>query len=314
MSYIDRARKAVGNVSVSAGTSGMQQNATNYNKKINAMGQYGGTIGYAKQLDSIMGDLNSPRYDFGTDRAMTQFAQDYSALAKLNVADAQANIDAQNAGYGNDYSGAVADQYKPDYVTDMGLLNTEIGARATDDQNILNAAQNAQELGAFDYQKWQDRMGALQQARSLTQDAYEKLYKTDLNRYMDNQDRLYDLSKYYEGVTQAQKDRALKQRQADQNYAINALQNKYSLMDKKKSSKSKSNSGTAGILATSSGDSTTGNESSEDKKKTVKIDALPQTVNRFQMGYNGPNRVTGIGNSNQLLDLKYLDPKKAKKK
>lgn len=218
MNYIDRAKKSIGAVTVSSGASAAQQNAFALNNQINGMGTYNGGT-YTQMLNDTMDKIanNKANYNLASDQALTKYAQDYSALSKLGVAGAEANTGTFAGGYGTDYASAVSDQAYNSYVTGLDMLATaqQIGQRQN--SNLIDSMGNISNLANFNYNNWQDKMSALQNARELEQSAYNKLYGVDLDAYTDKQSAMANLLQYYGnlGLDKAQLQQKLAEAKQD---------------------------------------------------------------------------------------------------
>ena len=213
MSYSSKTRKALGKVKQSAATKNAQKNRNDYDKKLSAIGPYrNGT--FAKMVEGAVDDILNRRAqssNFGNADVFGDYARDYAALSKLAAADTQTNAEENMAGgYDTDYTVPAAQQ---SYMNGLAGQNEDLLSKLS-----------ANEAGAFDYQKYQDKVEALQNARSLWDAAVEKTGAVDSQAYSDNLSFLSDMAKYEGNLGESKADRALSKWKADQDYQLDVLQ------------------------------------------------------------------------------------------
>lgn len=231
MSYSSKTRKALGKVKQSAATKNAQKNRNDYDKKLSAIGPYrNGT--FAKMVEGAVDDILNRRAqssNFGNADVFGDYARDYAALSKLAAADTQTNAEENMAGgYDTDYTVPAAQQsYMNGLAGQKDLLSKLSAANQIHSGEMENKAaggQRANEAGAFDYQKYQDKVEALQNARSLWDAAVEKTGAVDSQAYSDNLSFLSDMAKYEGNLGESKADRALSKWKADQDYQLDVLQ------------------------------------------------------------------------------------------
>lgn len=232
MSYSSKTRKALGKVKQSAATKNAQKNRNDYDKKLSAIGPYrNGT--FAKMVEGAVDDILNRRAqssNFGNADVFGDYARDYAALSKLAAADTQTNAEENMAGgYDTDYTVPAAQQsYMNGLVGQnedlLSKLSTANQIRSGEMENKAAGGQRANEAGAFDYQKYQDKVEALQNARSLWDAAVEKTGAVDSQAYSDNLSFLSDMAKYEGNLGESKADRALSKWKADQDCQLDVLQ------------------------------------------------------------------------------------------
>lgn len=232
MSYSSKTRKALGKVKQSAATKNAQKNRNDYDKKLSAIGPYrNGT--FAKMVEGAVDDILNRRAqssNFGNADVFGDYARDYAALSKLAAADTQTNAEENMAGgYDTDYTVPAAQQiYMNGLVGQnedlLSKLSTANQIHSGEMENKAAGGQRANEAGAFDYQKYQDKVEALQNARSLWDAAVEKTGAVDSQAYSDNLSLLSDMAKYEGNLGESKADRALSKWKADQDYQLDVLQ------------------------------------------------------------------------------------------
>lgn len=232
MSYSSKTRKALGKVKQSAATKNAQKNRNDYDKKLSAIGPYrNGT--FAKMVEGAVDDILNRRAqssNFGNADVFGDYARDYAALSKLAAADTQTNAEENMAGgYDTDYTVPAAQQ---SYMNGLAGQNEDLLSKLStanqihsgEMENKAAGGQRANEAGAFDYQKYQDKVEALQNARSLWDAAVEKIGAVDSQAYSDNLSFLSDMAKYEGNLGESKADRALSKWKADQDYQLDVLQ------------------------------------------------------------------------------------------
>lgn len=232
MSYSSKTRKALGKVKQSAATKNAQKNRNDYDKKLSAIGPYrNGT--FAKMVEGAVDDILNRRAqssNFGNADVFGDYARDYAALSKLAAADTQTNAEENMAGgYDTDYTVPAAQQ---SYMNGLAGQNEDLLSKLSTANQIHSGemdnkaagGQRASEAGAFDYQKYQDKVKALQNARSLWDAAVEKTGAVDSQAYSDNLSFLSDMAKYEGNLGESKADRALSKWKADQEYQLDVLQ------------------------------------------------------------------------------------------
>ena len=232
MSYSSKTRKALGKVKQSAATKNAQKNRNDYDKKLSAIGPYrNGT--FAKMVEGAVDDILNRRAqssNFGNADVFGDYARDYAALSKLAAADTQTNAEENMAGgYDTDYTVPAAQQ---SYMNGLAGQNEDLLSKLStanqihsgEMENKAAGGQRANEAGAFDYQKYQDKVEALQNARSLWDAAVEKTGAVDSQAYSDNLSFLSDMAKYEGNLSESKADRALSKWKADQDYQLDVLQ------------------------------------------------------------------------------------------
>lgn len=232
MSYSSKTRKALGKVKQSATTKNAQKNRNDYDKKLSAIGPYrNGT--FAKMVEGAVDDILNRRAqssNFGNADVFGDYARDYAALSKLAAADTQTNAEENMAGgYDTDYTVPAAQQ---SYMNGLAGQNEDLLSKLStanqihsgEMENKAAGGQRANEAGAFDYQKYQDKVEALQNARSLWDAAVEKTGAVDSQAYSDNLSFLSDMAKYEGNLGENKADRALSKWKADQEYQLDVLQ------------------------------------------------------------------------------------------
>lgn len=232
MSYSSKTRKALGKVKQSAATKNAQKNRNDYDKKLSAIGPYrNGT--FAKMVEGAVDDILNRRAqssNFGNADVFGDYARDYAALSKLAAADTQTNAEENMAGgYDTDYTVPAAQQSYMNGLAGqnedlLSKLSTANQIRSGEMENKAAGGQRANEAGAFDYQKYQDKVEALQNARSLWDAAVEKTGAVDSQAYSDNLSFLSDMAKYEGNLGESKADRALSKWKADQEYQLDVLQ------------------------------------------------------------------------------------------
>lgn len=232
MSYSSKTKKALGKVKQSAATKNAQKNRNDYDKKLSAIGPYrNGT--FAKMVEGAVDDILNRRAqssNFGNADVFGDYARDYAALSKLAAADTQTNAEENMAGgYDTDYTVPAAQQ---SYMNGLAGQNEDLLSKLStanqihsgEMENKAAGGQRANEAGAFDYQKYQDKVEALQNARSLWDAAVEKTGAVDSQAYSDNLSFLSDMAKYEGNLGESKADRALSKWKADQDYQLDVLQ------------------------------------------------------------------------------------------
>lgn len=232
MSYSSKTKKALGKVKQSAATKNAQKNRNDYDKKLSAIGPYrNGT--FAKMVEGAVDDILNRRAqssNFGNADVFGDYARDYAALSKLAAADTQTNAEENMAGgYDTDYTVPAAQQSYMNGLAGqnedlLSKLSTANQIRSGEMDNKAAGGQRASEAGAFDYQKYQDKVKALQNARSLWDAAVEKTGAVDSQAYSDNLSFLSDMAKYEGNLGESKADRALSKWKADQEYQLDVLQ------------------------------------------------------------------------------------------
>lgn len=232
MSYSSKTKKALGNVKQSAATKNAQKNRNDYDKKLSAIGPYrNGT--FAKMVEGAVDDILNRRAqssNFGNADVFGDYARDYAALSKLAATDTQTNAEENMAGgYDTDYTVPAAQQSYMNGLAGqnedlLSKLSTANQIRSGEMENKAAGGQRANEAGAFDYQKYQDKVEALQNARSLWDAAVEKTGAVDSQAYSDNLSFLSDMAKYEGNLGESKADRALSKWKADQEYQLDVLQ------------------------------------------------------------------------------------------
>ena len=232
MSYSSKTKKALGKVKQSAATKNAQKNRNDYDKKLSAIGPYrNGT--FAKMVEGAVDDILNRRAqssNFGNADVFGDYARDYAALSKLAAADTQTNAEENMAGgYDTDYTVPAAQQSYMNGLAGqnedlLSKLSTANQIRSGEMENKAAGGQRANEAGAFDYQKYQDKVEALQNARSLWDAAVEKTGAVDSQAYSDNLSFLSDMAKYEGNLGESKADRALSKWKADQDYQLDVLQ------------------------------------------------------------------------------------------
>lgn len=232
MSYSSKARKALGKVKQSAATKNAQKNRNDYDKRLGAIGPYrNGT--FAKMVEGAVDDILNRRAqssNFGNADVFGDYARDYAALSKLAAADTQTNAEENMAGgYDTDYTVPAAQQSYMNGLAGqnedlLSKLSTANQIRSGEMDNKAAGGQRASEAGAFDYQKYQDKVEALQNARSLWDAAVEKTSAVDSQAYSDNLSFLSDMAKYEGNLSESKADRALSKWKSDQDYQLDVLQ------------------------------------------------------------------------------------------
>lgn len=232
MSYSSKTKKALGKVKQSAATKNAQKNRNDYDKKLSAIGPYrNGT--FAKMVEGAVDDILNRRAqssNFGNADVFGDYARDYAALSKLAAADTQTNAEENMAGgYDTDYTVPAAQQSYMNGLAGqnedlLSKLSTANQIRSGEMENKAAGGQRANEAGAFDYQKYQDKVEALQNARSLWDAAVEKTGAVDSQAYSDNLSFLSDMAKYEGNLGESKADRALSKWKADQEYQLDVLQ------------------------------------------------------------------------------------------
>ena len=132
-------------------------------------------------------------------------------------------------GYDTDYTVPAAQQSYMNGLAGqnedlLSKLSTANQIRSGEMENKAAGGQRANEAGAFDYQKYQDKVEALQNARSLWDAAVEKTGAVDSQAYSDNLSFLSDMAKYEGNLGESKADRALSKWKADQDYQLDVLQ------------------------------------------------------------------------------------------
>ena len=232
MSYSSKARKALGKVQQSAATKNAQKTRNDYDNRLGAIGPYrNGT--FAKMVEGAVDDILNRRAqssNFGNADVFGDYARDYAALSKLAAADTQTNAEENMAGgYDTDYTVPAAQQSYMNGLAGqnedlLSKLSTANQIRSGEMENKAAGGQRANEAGAFDYQKYQDKVEALQNARSLWDAAVEKTGAVDSQAYSDNLSFLSDMAKYEGNLSESKADRALNKWKADQEYKLDVLQ------------------------------------------------------------------------------------------
>lgn len=288
MSYSSNARKALGKAKQSAATKNAQKNRNDYDKRLGAIGPYrNGT--FAKMVEGAVDDILNRRAQsssFGNADVFGDYARDYAALSKLAAADTQTNAEENMAGgYDTDYTVPAAQQ---SYVNGLAGQNEDLLSklsaanqiRSGEMDNKAAGGQRASEAGAFDYQKYQDKVEALQNARSLWDAAVEKTSAVDSQAYSDNLSFLSDMAKYEGNLSESKADRALSKWKADQEYKLDVLQWKKQQEEAAKaakaarasrSSRSSRSSGKGGYGTGS------GNSGNENKKVKLEYHGVPKS-------------------------------------
>lgn len=254
MSYSSKARKALGKVKQSAATKNAQKNRNDYDKRLGAIGPYrNGT--FAKMVEGAVDDILNRRAqssNFGNADVFGDYARDYAALSKLAAADTQTNAEENMAGgYDTDYTVPAAQQSYMNGLAGqnedlLSKLSTANQIRSGEMENKAAGGQRASEAGAFDYQKYQDKVEALQNARSLWDAAVEKTGAVDSQAYSDNLSSLSDMAKYEGNLGESKADRALSKWKADQEYQLDVLQWKKQQEEAAKAARSSRSSRSSG--------------------------------------------------------------------
>ena len=279
MSYSSKARKALGKVKQSAATKNAQKNRNDYDKKLSAIGPYrNGT--FAKMVEGAVDDILNRRAqssNFGNADVFGDYARDYAALSKLAAADTQTNAEENMAGgYDTDYTVPAAQQsYMNGLVGQnedlLSKLSTANQIQSGEMENKAAGGQRANEAGAFDYQKYQDKVEALQNARSLWDAAVEKTGAVDSQAYSDNLSFLSDMAKYEGNLNESKADRALSKWKADQDYQLDVLQWKRQQEEAAKAAKAaRASRSSRSFRSSGKGGSGTGSGTGDNGKKKVK--------------------------------------------
>ncbi len=276
MSYSSKARKALGKVKQSAATKNAQKTRNDYDNRLGAIGPYrNGT--FAKMVEGAVDDILNRRAqssNFGNADVFGDYARDYAALSKLAAADTQTNAEENMAGgYDTDYTVPAAQQSYMNGLAGqnedlLSKLSTANQIRSGEMDNKAAGGQRASEAGAFDYQKYQDKVEALQNARSLWDAAVEKTGAVDSQAYSDNLSFLSDMAKYEGNLSESKADRALSKWKADQEYKLDVLQWKKQQEEAAKAAKASRSSRSS--RSSGKGGSGTGSGNSGNEKKKVK--------------------------------------------
>ena len=318
MSYSSKARKALGKVKQSAATKNAQKNRNDYDKKLSAIGPYrNGT--FAKMVEGAVDDILNRRAqssNFGNADVFGDYARDYAALSKLAAADTQTNAEENMAGgYDTDYTVPAAQQSYMNGLAGqnedlLSKLSTANQIRSGEMENKAAGGQRANEAGAFDYQKYQDKVEALQNARSLWDAAVEKTGAVDSQAYSDNLSFLSDMAKYEGNLSESKADRALNKWKADQEYKLDVLQWKKQQEEAAKAAKaakasrSSRSSGSSGKGGSGTG---SGNSGNENKKVKLEYHGVPKSE-ILALGY-GP---ISEAKFDDLIDSKAVEIKEDK--
>ncbi len=288
MSYSSKAMKALGKVKQSAATKNAQKTRNNYDNRLGAIGPYrNGT--FAKMVEGAVDDILNRRAqssNFGNADVFGDYARDYAALSKLAAADTQTNAEENMAGgYDTDYTVPAAQQ---SYVNGLAGQNEDLLSklsaanqiRSGEMDNKAAGGQLASEAGAFDYQKYQDKVEALQNARSLWDAAVEKTSAVDSQAYSDNLSFLSDMVKYEGNLSESKADRALSKWKADQEYKLDVLQWKKQQEEAAKAAKA--------AKASRSGNSGNENKKVENEKKKVNVYASFDVKSSWEEKFGHP--------------------------
>ena len=281
MSYSSKARKALGKVKQSAATKNAQKNRNDYDKRLGAIGPYrNGT--FAKMVEGAVDDILNRRAqssNFGNADVFGDYARDYAALSKLAAADTQTNAEENMAGgYDTDYTVPAAQQSYMNGLAGqnedlLSKLSTANQIRSGEMDNKAAGGQRASEAGAFDYQKYQDKVEALQNARSLWDAAVEKTGAVDSQAYSDNLSFLSDMAKYEGNLSESKADRALSKWKSDQEYKLDVLQWKKQQEEAAKAAKAaRASRSSRSSRSSGRGGSGTGSGNSGNEKKKVKLE------------------------------------------
>ena len=281
MSYSSKARKALGKVKQSAATKNAQKNRNDYDKRLGAIGPYrNGT--FAKMVEGAVDDILNRRAqssNFGNAAVFGDYARDYAALSKLAAADTQTNAEENMAGgYDTDYAVPAAQQSYMNGLAGqnedlLSKLSTANQIRSGEMDNKAAGGQRANEAGAFDYQKYQDKVEALQNARSLWDAAVEKTSAVDSQAYSDNLSFLSDMAKYEGNLSESKADRALSKWKSDQEYKLDVLQWKKQQEEAAKAAKAaRASRSSRSSRSSGRGGSGTGSGNSGNEKKKVKLE------------------------------------------
>lgn len=279
MSYSSKARKALGKVKQSAATKNAQKNRNDYDKRLGAIGPYrNGT--FAKMVEGAVDDILNRRAqssNFGNADVFGDYARDYAALSKLAAADTQTNAEENMAGgYDTDYTVPAAQQSYMNGLAGqnedlLSKLSTANQIRSGEMDNKAAGGQRASEAGAFDYQKYQDKVEALQNARSLWDAAVEKTGAVDSQAYSDNLSFLSDMAKYEGNLSESKADRALSKWKSDQEYQLDVLQWKKQQEEAAKAAKAaRASRSSRSSRSSGKGGSGTGSGTGDNGKKKVK--------------------------------------------
>ena len=194
---------------------------------------------YSTALDNIMQQIQNPgqfKYEFNGDNLFKNYADLYTQKGKQASLDAMGQAAALTGGYGNSYAQGVGQQAYQQYLLslyDKGLdmydrayqrYNDQLGNNK-DIYNML-AAQESQ-----DYNRYRDTVGDWQteeqQAYNRAQDAAQAdydAYKDALNYYTNlaqAENKQYNTdAERNEAIRQYEQDFAEKQRQYDENMAL----------------------------------------------------------------------------------------------
>lgn len=281
MSYSSKARKALGKVKQSAATKNAQKNRNDYDKRLGAIGPYrNGT--FAKMVEGAVDDILNRRAqssNFGNADVFGDYARDYAALSKLAAADTQTNAEENMAGgYDTDYTVPAAQQSYMNGLAGqnedlLSKLSTANQIRSGEMDNKAAGGQRASEAGAFDYQKYQDKVEALQNARSLWDAAVEKTGAVDSQAYSDNLSFLSDMAKYEGNLNESKADRALSKWKSDQEYQLDVLQWKKQQEEAAKAAKAaRASRSSRSSRSSGKGGSGTGSGTGDNEKKKVKLE------------------------------------------
>lgn len=284
MSYSSKARKALGKVKQSAATKNAQKNRNDYDKRLGAIGPYrNGT--FAKMVEGAVDDILNRRAqssNFGNADVFGDYARDYAALSKLAAADTQTNAEENMAGgYDTDYTVPAAQQSYMNGLAGqnedlLSKLSTANQIRSGEMDNKAAGGQRASEAGAFDYQKYQDKVEALQNARSLWDAAVEKTSAVDSQAYSDNLSFLSDMAKYEGNLSESKADRALSKWKADQDYQLDVLQWKRQQEEAAKAAKAakaaRASRSSRSSRSSGKGGYGTGSGTGDNGKKKVKLE------------------------------------------
>lgn len=318
MSYSSKTKKALGKVKQSAATKNAQKNRNDYDKKLSAIGPYrNGT--FAKMVEGAVDDILNRRAqssNFGNADVFGDYARDYAALSKLAAADTQTNAEENMAGgYDTDYTVPAAQQ---SYMNGLAGQNEDLLSKLStanqihsgEMENKAAGGQRANEAGAFDYQKYQDKVEALQNARSLWDAAVEKTGAVDSQAYSDNLSFLSDMAKYEGNLGESKADRALSKWKADQDYQLDVLQWKRQQEEAAKAAKAaKAARSSRSSRSSGRGGYGTGFDTGGKGKKKVKLEyhGVPKSE-ILALGY-GP---ISEAKFDYLIDSKAVEIKKDK--
>lgn len=318
MSYGSKARKALGKVKQSAATKNAQKTRNDYDNRLGAIGPYrNGT--FAKMVEGAVDDILNRRAqssNFGNADVFGDYARDYAALSKLAAADTQTNAEENMAGgYDTDYTVPAAQQSYMNGLAGqnedlLSKLSTANQIRSGEMENKAAGGQRANEAGAFDYQKYQDKVEALQNARSLWDAAVEKTGAVDSQAYSDNLSFLSDMAKYEGNLSESKADRALSKWKADQEYKLDVLQWKKQQEEAAKAAKAaRASRSSRSSRSSGKGGSGTGSGTGDNKKKKVKPEyhGVPKSE-ILALGY-GPISEAVF---DYLIDSKAVEIKKDK--